>query len=74
MNVNAEKLDAELRAAGVPIDGVGFAADGSVRIDFQATATVRWPLVASAADCSRAASSSRTLENVRTTRSNRPTM
>ena len=39
MSVNVGKLDRELRAAGIPIDGVGVNPDGSARVDFRAEAT-----------------------------------
>lgn len=36
--INATKLDGELRAAGIPIDGVGLT-DGVVRVDYKPEAT-----------------------------------
>lgn len=47
MSVNLSKLDQELNAAGIPIDGVGKHHDGTLRIDFKPEAT--------APQCSRAA-------------------
>ncbi len=35
----AEAADIALRAAGIPIDGVGWNGDGSMRIDYMASAT-----------------------------------
>lgn len=39
MTINNPQLDSALRAAGIPIVGVGTNEDGSTRIDFQAEAT-----------------------------------
>lgn len=39
MTVDKTKLDMELKAAGIPIEGVGGNLDGSIRIDFQPEAT-----------------------------------
>lgn len=39
MSVNVTKLDQELKASGVPIDGVSTNSDGSARVDFSASAT-----------------------------------
>lgn len=37
--INIQKLDHELKQAEIPIHGVGFKKDGSVRIDFKDEAT-----------------------------------
>lgn len=39
--INVTKLDQDLRAAGVPIDGVSVSPDGSARVDFAANATAQ---------------------------------
>lgn len=39
MTFNSDKLDGELKSAGIPIDGVGSNPDGSPRVDFSASAT-----------------------------------
>ena len=38
-NINITKFDKDLKAVGIPIDGVGGSPDGSIRIDFKPTAT-----------------------------------